>query len=71
MAKRRVKKNTKKTAASPASNVCGNEPKESQVGEKEDAFKDQEGMHFTKCRVGVIAFVCPRTNSLLGFETLT
>lgn len=44
MPKRRVKRNTKKTAASPASNIRDNDPKEHRIGDKEDAFDDREGM---------------------------
>lgn len=42
MVKRRVKRATKKAVASPASNICENDPKEHEIGDKEDAFDDQE-----------------------------
>lgn len=48
MVKRRVKRTTKKTVASPASNICENDPKEHEIGDKEDVFDDQEGMQFIK-----------------------
>lgn len=47
MTKRRVKKTIKQPAAATASNICGNEPKDPQIGE-EVAFKDREGMYITK-----------------------
>lgn len=42
MVKRRVKRTTKKAVASPASNICENDPKEHEIGDKEDVFNDQE-----------------------------
>lgn len=42
MVKRRVKRATKKADASPASNICENDSKEHEIGDKEDVFDDRE-----------------------------
>lgn len=47
MAKRRVKKPAKQSAAATTSNICCNESQDPQIGE-EAAFKDQEGINITK-----------------------
>lgn len=50
MVKRSVKRTTKKADASPPSNICDNDPKKHEIGDKEDVFDDQEGMPVDKVR---------------------
>ena len=46
MAKRKVKRTVEQSASSPLSNENRAGPKEPPISEKEDVFRDPEGMHF-------------------------